>query len=109
MERGVKPITAKRTIGLLDVCRPSLSFLICYLISIFCAATGTSIHVLLILHTARDGSDVPFAGYAHPSYPEVYSQTRGCCFYPPSPLTFLQLAMWEDSYTNICYSSQILL
>jgi len=26
MERGVKPITAKRTIGLLDVCRPSLSF-----------------------------------------------------------------------------------
>src|SRR5216683_2819040 len=33
MERGVKPITAKRTIGLLDACRPSLSFLICSLIS----------------------------------------------------------------------------
>ena len=59
MERGVKPITAKRTIGLLDVCRPSLSFLICSLISLFCAAAGTSVQVLRILHTARDGSDVP--------------------------------------------------
>ena len=59
MERGVKPITAKRTIGLLDVCRPSLSFLICSLISLFCAAAGTSVQVLRILHMARDGSDVP--------------------------------------------------
>src|SRR5467141_4705407 len=59
MERVVKPITAKRTIGLLDICRPSLFFLICSLISLFCAAAGTSVQVLRILHMARDGSDVP--------------------------------------------------
>ena len=34
-------------------------FLICSLISLFCAAAGTSVQVLRILHMARDGSDVP--------------------------------------------------
>ena len=41
-------------------CLQALSvFLICSLISLFCAAAGTSVQVLRILHTARDGSDVP--------------------------------------------------